>query len=119
MTGKLRALAVGARLKRFKRKGRRFGSHGYIPTNKRNGAPARLLPAKVVDYYQPGKQNRRNVSFLDGSNSSLFELGEPLDNRAEAHKIQVQVARFSFVNGQLYKCSLDEPYLKCLTHQQG
>ena len=41
------------------------------------------------------------------------------DNRAEAHKIQVHAARFSLVNGQLYKQSLDRPYLKCLTHQKG
>ena len=41
------------------------------------------------------------------------------DNKAEAHKIQVQVARFSLINGQLYKRSLGESYLKCLTQQQG
>ena len=29
------------------------------------------------------------------------------------------MARFSLVNRQLYKRSLDEPYLKCLTAQQG
>ena len=44
---------------------------------------------------------------------------ELLDNRIKAHKIQVQGARFSLVNGQLYKRSLDGPYLKCLTTQQG
>ena len=39
------------------------------------------------------------------------------DNRFEAHKVQVQVqvARFSLVNRQLYKRSLDGLYLKCLT----
>ena len=45
--------------------------------------------------------------------------GELPDNRAESHKIQVQAARFSLVNSQLYKRSLGGPYLKCLTHQQG
>ena len=39
------------------------------------------------------------------------------DNKVEAHKIQVQAAKFSLVNGQLYKQSLDSPYLKCLTSQ--
>ena len=39
--------------------------------------------------------------------------GELPNNRVEAYK--VQAARFSLVNGQLYKRSLDEPYLKCLT----
>ena len=41
------------------------------------------------------------------------------DSKIEAHKIQVQTTRFSLVNGQLYKRSLDRPYLKCLTTQQG
>ena len=45
--------------------------------------------------------------------------GELSDNRIEAHKIQVQAARFSLVNEQLYKRSLDESYPKCLTPQQG
>ena len=42
---------------------------------------------------------------------------ELLDNRAEVHKTLVQAARFSLVNSQLYKQSLDRPYLKRLTHQ--
>ena len=46
-------------------------------------------------------------------------LEELLDNRAEAHKIQVQASRFSLINSQLYKWSLGRPYLKCLTQQQG
>ena len=44
--------------------------------------------------------------------------GELSDSRVEAHKVQVQAVRFSFVNGQLYIRSLDDPYLKCLTTQQ-
>ena len=43
--------------------------------------------------------------------------GELSDNRIEAHKIQVQAARFSLMNGKLYKRSVDGPYLKCLTTQ--
>ena len=54
-TGKLCDLTTRPHLKIFKLKGRRFGSHGRIPTNKRNSAPARLLLARVVDYYQLGK----------------------------------------------------------------
>ena len=45
--------------------------------------------------------------------------GELLDNRIEANKIQVQAGRFSLMNGQLHKRSLDGSYLKCLTNQQG
>ena len=46
-----------------------------------------------------------------------LSLGELPDNRAEAHRIQVQAARFSLINGQLYKRSLGRPYFKCLTQQ--
>ena len=41
------------------------------------------------------------------------------DDRSRAHKVQIQVARFSLVDGQLYKRSLGGPYLKCLTPEQG
>ena len=43
--------------------------------------------------------------------------GELQDNRVEARKVKVQAARFSLVNGKLYKRSLDGPYIKCLTTQ--
>ena len=45
--------------------------------------------------------------------------GELPNNRIEAHKVRVQATLFSLVNRQLYKRSLDKPYLKCLTAQQG
>ena len=45
--------------------------------------------------------------------------GELLDDRYKAHKIQIQFARFSLVDEQLYKLSLGGPYLKCLTPEQG
>ena len=46
-----------------------------------------------------------------------LSLGELSDNKAEVHKIQVHEAWFSLIKGQLYKRSLDRPYLKCLTYQ--
>ena len=45
--------------------------------------------------------------------------GELPDDRNIARKIQIQSARFSIVDGQLYKQSLGGPYLKCLTPNQG
>ena len=45
--------------------------------------------------------------------------GELPNDRSEAHKIQIQSARFSLVDDQLYKRSLGGPYLKCLTPEQG
>ena len=46
-------------------------------------------------------------------------MGELPDDRSKAHKVQIQSARFSLVNGQLFKQSLDGPYLKCLSAEQG
>ena len=45
--------------------------------------------------------------------------GELPNDRGKAHKIQIQSARFSLVDGQLYKRSLGRLYLKCLTLKQG
>ena len=41
------------------------------------------------------------------------------DDRNKDHKVQIQSAKFSLVNGQLFKRSLDGPYLNCLTTEQG
>ena len=41
--------------------------------------------------------------------------GELPNDRDKAHKVQIQSARFSVVDGQLYKRSLGGPYLMCLT----
>ena len=79
----------------------------------------------LLVYYQSALSITTNqVSKIDEACSSwmtpimhYLSLGELSDNRIEAHKIQVQVARFSLVNGQLYKRSLNGPYLKCLTTQ--
>ena len=78
-------------------------------------------------YYQSTSSITTNqVNEIDEACSSwmtpimhYLSSGELLDKRIEAHKIQVQTTRFSLVNGQLYKRSLDGPYLKFLTPQQG
>ena len=44
-----------------------------------------------------------------------INTGELLDDRNKAHKIQIQSAKFSLVNGQLFQRSLDGSYVKCLT----
>ena len=76
-------------------------------------------------YYQPASSITTNqVSQIDEACSSwltpimhYLSSGELLDNKIEAHKFQVQTARFSLMNGQLYKRSLDMSYLKCLITQ--
>ena len=45
--------------------------------------------------------------------------GELPNDKDKARKVQIQSARFSMVNGQLYKRSLGGPYLMCLTLEQG
>ena len=74
-------------------------------------------------YYQPESSITTNrVNEIDETGPSwitpiarYLSSEELPNNRVEAHKIQVQTARFSLVNGQLYKRSLGRPYLKCLT----
>ena len=41
------------------------------------------------------------------------------NDRNKAHKVRIQSARFSMIDGQLYKRSLGGPYLMCLTPEQG
>ena len=45
--------------------------------------------------------------------------GELPNDRDKAYKVPIQSARFSMIDGQLYKRSLGEPYLMCLTPEQG
>ena len=74
-------------------------------------------------YYQPDSSIiTTRVSQVDEVSPSLMDpilqyinTGELPDNRNKAHKIQIQSARFSLVNRQLFKRSLDGSYLKCLT----
>ena len=78
-------------------------------------------------YYQLGSSILHNqVSQIEESPPSWMDpirlyiaTGELPDDRSRAHKVQIQSARFSLVDGQLYKRSLGGPYLKCLTPEQG
>ena len=48
-----------------------------------------------------------------------INMGELPSERDKTHKIQVQSARFSLIDGKLFKRSMGGPYLKCLTPEQG
>ena len=48
-----------------------------------------------------------------------INTGELPNEKDKEHKIQVQYARFSLIDGKLFKRSLNKPYLKCLTTEQG
>ena len=94
-------------------------------------AVAASLPIKesiyLPIYYQPGSSILHTlVSKIEEVTPSWIDpiqlyiaIGKLPEDRNKAHKIQVQSARFSLVDGQLYKRSLGGPYLKCLTPEQG
>ena len=44
-----------------------------------------------------------------------LSTGQLPSERDKVHKLQIQLARFSLVDGKLFKRSLGRPYLKCLT----
>ena len=81
----------------------------------------------LLIYYQSGSSIlHTRVSQVEESSSSWMDpirlyitTGVLPDDRSMAHKIQIQLARFSLVDGQLYKRSLGGPYLKCLTLEKG
>ena len=108
----------------------------HVPrdSNERADASAAVtasLPIKetiyLPIYYQPGSSIlHTQVSQIKESSSSWMDpirlyiaKGELPDDRSRAHKVQIQSARFSLVEGKLYKRSLGGPYLKCLTPEQG
>ena len=78
-------------------------------------------------YYQPGPSIQpTQVSPIEvvpsswmGPKRLYISTGELPNDKNKAHQIQVQSARFSLVDDQLYKRSLGGPYLKCLTSEQG
>ena len=90
-------------------------------------AMAASLPIKetiyLPIYYQPGSSIvLAQVSQIEEVSPSWLDpirlyiaTGDLPNDKGNAHKIQIQSARFSLVDGQLYKRSLGGTYLKCLT----
>ena len=81
----------------------------------------------LLIYYQPGSsilhtqvsQIKEAPPFWMDPIPLYIATGELPNDRSRAHKIQIQSARISLVDGQLYKRSLGGPYLRCLTFEQG
>ena len=74
-------------------------------------------------YYQPGSTiatvrvsqvDETSLSWMDPI-AQYISTGELPNEKDKAHKVRIQSARFSLLDGQLFKRSLDGPYLKCLT----
>ena len=78
-------------------------------------------------YYQPTSSIRSpQINQVDENPPSWMDpfslylsTGQLPSKRNKTHKIQVQTARFSLVDGQLFKRSVGGPYLKCLTPEQS
>ena len=77
-------------------------------------------------YYQSGSSIASPVNQVDKDSLSWMDLINPYlstgqlpTERNKAHKLQIQVARFSLIDGQLFKRSFGSPYLKCLTLEQS
>ena len=75
-------------------------------------------PESSITIYRVNEIDETGLSWMTPI-ARYLSSGELPDNKAEAHKIQVQAAQFSLINGYLYKSSLGGPYFKCLTYQQG
>ena len=77
-------------------------------------------------YYQPDSSiGTTRVSQVDEVSPSWMDpimkyinTRELSNEQNKAHKIQIHLVRFSLVNGQLFKRSLDGSYLRCLTTEQ-
>ena len=78
-------------------------------------------------YYQSGSSiaspqvnqvDKDPLSWMDPITLYL-SIGQLPTERNKAHKLQIQAARFSLIDGQLFKRSFDGPYLKCLTLEQS
>ena len=73
----------------------------YIPINEMVFLLVYYQPASSITTDQLSQIDKACPSWLTPIIHYL-SLGELSDNRVEAYKIKVQVARFSFVNKQLY-----------------
>ena len=93
-----------------------------------NGHPG-IGPSQVIFpiYYQldlsivttqVSQVDEVSPSWMDPIVQYIYTGKLPYDKN-KAHKVQIWLARFSLINGQLFKRSLDGPYLRCLTTEQG
>ena len=67
---------------------------------------------------QVNQVDKDPLSWMDPITLYL-STGQLPTKRDKAHKLQTQAARFSLIDGQLFKQSLGGPYLKCLTPEQS
>ena len=108
----------------------------HVPRDSNEGANALVVVATSLPiteaiflpiYYQSdtliatirvSQVGKTSPSWMDPI-AQYINKGELPNKKDKARKVQVQSAIFSLIGGKLFKQSLNEPYLKCLTTEQG
>ena len=80
--------------------------------------PIYYQPISSISSPQVNQVDKDPPSWMDPITLYL-NTGQLPTERDKAHKLQIQEARFSLIDGQLFKWSLGGPYLKCLTPEQS
>ena len=89
-----------------------------LPVKETMYLPIYYKPDSSILHARVSQIQEAPPSWMDPLLLYITTGGLPNDiNRA--HKIQIQSARFSIVDGQLYKRSIGGPFLKCLTPKQA
>ena len=89
-----------------------------LPITKTVLLPIYYQPDPSILHAQVNRIEEVPPSWMDPIRLYLA-TGELPNDRGTAHKLQIQSARFSMIDGQLYKRSLGGPYPMCLTPEQG
>ena len=84
-----------------------------LPLTKTIFLPIYYQPTSSIGSQQINQVDENPPSWMDPISLHLSTCQLPSE-RDKAHKIQVQSARFSLVDGQLFKRFVGGPYLKCL-----
>ena len=93
------------------------GTH-HLPLTETIFFPIYYQPTTSIGSPQINQVDENPPSWMDPI-SLYLSTGQLPSERDKAHKLQVQSARFSLVDGQLFKRSVGGPYLKCLTPEQS
>ena len=88
-----------------------------LPTKETVLFPVYYQPKSLIA--SPVKEIEEACPFWMTPIVRYLNSGELSDSRVKAHKIQVQATRFSLVNGQLYKHSLNGLYLNASPPSRG
>ena len=89
-----------------------------LPITKTIFLPVYYQPDSSIATIQVSQVGETSHSWMDPI-AQYINTRELPNEKDQAHKVRIQSARFSLIDGQLFKQSLNGPYLKCLTTEQG